>query len=385
MEVLRRLGLVLFVLLGLWFWLELRPAVISVGAVDFTVEKQEAERRPTGFLYREKSLAEFWEQRTVDRRTRNDSPEWRSFRDLVAAATRDGAAGGALVDRRGLDTYHRDSVYFLPDEEPIAEYADRLGEGAPVLYVQLGAEGPEAPTVRLTWMSGVDARGAAPEELLRPHRWWGPLCVLLGLALYALLPRARRLPDALRYANPSAVVLPDLLAMMLLATFFALPLLIAREIGATPGDLLGGAWMLSAPFALLALAPLVILVISTRNAAFRLRLGEEALELRRVSGERRLAYAEIERVDAIEWVTPRWLKIVSRLMVFVSWRALVPSMMLQGGRGDGLELTLAGGGRERLWLAGLDGWERLVAGLGERGVSLSEEVGELVRRYAEEA
>lgn len=380
MELMRRLLLVLGLLGGVWAYVDTRPMLVSVSVQDFARDKERAEQRPTGFRYRDKTLEEFYVSRSEGRRTRVDGEPWRPFHEAVRAATMEDRGEEELRSRRGLD-YYAERLYFLPDEPPIGELASSLSERQPLLYVSIDGEGPAAKALTLVRVEGADAAGNAPDRLLHPRRRWAFWLLLAGLACYVLLPRPAQDSEAAGYASPSAVVLPDLLGAGLLAFFFGLPLLIASSNGASLFDFSEGWWVIGAVFGFLSLAPLIILFISTRNAAFRMRATADALELTRWCGRVSIPYDDLDSIDAVEWRTPTWLKALARIMMLFTWRGGLPAMMLEQGRGDGLNLVRHEGASERIWLASLQGWVPIIEGLEGRGIQVSEEVRELLRQY----
>lgn len=382
MEVTRRLLLVLGLLCGVWTYLELRPVLVAVAVEDFADSKEQAENQMTGFLHREKTLEDFFDSRTEGRLKRVDGEAWTRFYGEVESATVEDAGDEELRRRRGLD-YYRDRLFFLPDSPPIDELADSLSEYVPMVYASIGDGGLTAPTLTLMRYEGVDATDKAPAWLVHPRRSWSLWLVLAGLAGYLLLPRPPRGAGVIRYAKASAIVVPDFLAAALLTFFFALPILIASMNGGYLFDLDDGWWLIGTVFWFLAIGPLVLLVITTRNAAFSLRMTEDSLELTRWSGRRRIAYDSIETVEGIEWRTPGWLKGIARLTTLFTWRGGLPALMLEQGRGDGLEIVLGGRRTERIWLSSLLGWEDLVEELERRGVKVSDVVRELARRSRE--
>jgi hypothetical protein len=375
MELIRRLILVLGLLGGVWAYIATTPVLISVSVEDFARSKEQAENRSTGFLYRDKTLGEFYIYRTEGRTKRVDGREWLSFYDEIAAVTLEGVSDGELGARRGLG-YYEDHVFFFPDEAPIDEVAGSLAEFSALVYLSIGGVGLGAPTLAVVRAEGADSGGDAPPWMLHPHRSWSWWLILLGLLGYIFLPRAPRRPDDVHYAAAPAVVVPDILGAGLLAFFFGLPILIVTMNGESLLDFSDGWWVIGAIFWFLAIAPVVMLIVSTRNAAFRLRATDDSLELTRWSGHRRIPCADIAAIEPVQWSTPTWLKLLGRLTLLFTWRAALPAVLLEEGRGDGMEIVLRDRSRERIWLSGLLGWEKLVEELAGRGVDVAEGVRE---------
>ncbi|MFQ5750043.1 MAG: hypothetical protein ACE5H3_11385, partial [Planctomycetota bacterium] len=320
MEILRRLLFVFGLLGGVWAWFDGPPVLVSLAVADFARDKAEAEKRPTGFIYRDDSLEEFFHRRTDDRRLRVDGPKWAAFHAAVRAATEKGEGDGELLARRGRDDY-RDRLYYLPGEPPVAEVADSLGESRPLVYLAVGGEGPAAPTLTLDRVDSSDAAGRAPLRLRRPHRNWAAWLALAGFSCYLLLPRRRHSPETIRYARPSAIVLPDLLGTGLLLLFFGLPFMVAATNRGSLFDLDEPWWILGVVCGLLCLGPLAILFVSTRNASFWAETKEDALVIHRWARSRKIPFKEFEVLRGIQWRTPPWVRLLGGLLTRVNWRA----------------------------------------------------------------
>jgi len=376
MEFLRRLLFVSGLLGGVWAWFDGPPVLISVGVEDFARDKEQAESEVTGFLERDKTLEEFYRQRTEGRLVRVEGPKWTALWAAVRAATGGGEENGELRARRGRDFY-ADRLYFLPDEAPIAEAAGSLEEGRPLVYLTIGAEGPAAPTLVLDRVESGDAAGKAPVSLLHPHRNLALWLVLAGLLGYLFWPRRTRPAGAIRYARPSAIVVPDLLGAGLLVVFFGIPFLVAAGNGGNLFNPDEPWWILGAIFALLSLGPLAILFVSMRNASFWAEGQENALVVQHWTGRREIPYGEMKILRGIEWHTPSWMRWLGRLLTLFTWRAAAPTLMFGHGKGSGLDLVLKDGAIERFWLSGLLGWERLVGALDHHGVAVAEDVRKL--------
>ncbi len=377
MEIARRLLLLLGILGAALAWIYCRPVLMSVEYVDFATAKVEVEQRPTGFLYRDDTLEEFYETRTSGRRVRVEDEAWVALYERLRTSATADAPDEGLASRRDTG-YARDRYYFLPDEPPVREFSGGMSKARPLLYVQFGGEGPAAPTLTLIRHEGGDVAGAAPNALLRPHRPYAGALLALGLGAYLLLPRPRRMPDMIGCSRMSAVVLPDLLGALLTSFFFALPLLVIQQ-NAWAFSFDGGAWFV--PLAacwLLALPGLVILGIAAFNASFSIQLADEALRIRSWRGSRRIDYNDIERVEAIVWRTPAWLRTFAWLLVTFAQRGVISALLLEQGRGQGLLLRLRGGGKQRLWVSGIEGWPRVVERLAAHGAPIDPAVHDML-------
>ncbi len=294
-----------------------------------------------------------------------------------------------MIEERGdeetlarLGSSYRDrELFYLPDHPRVAEAFEAFGSRPGLLYVALAASdeevGPHAPTLTFNELEPDVAAGWAPDWILRPFRSLAPWLLAGGLACYVLLPRRRRREGALRYGRMQAIVMPDVLATMLLVVFFALPLLVMGQWGGSVLEL-SGAWIPVLVFWILLLAPLVIYAITAKNESFSAELDDDALRIRRWNGRATIAFDEIDSVRAATWSTPGWLKAFGWLGFLLSWRGLVPALILEQGGGAGIEIVRKDGSAGRIWLAGLAGWKRLVSTLETKGAKVTEEVRKLL-------
>ncbi len=82
---------------------------------------------------------------------------------------------------------------------------------------------------------------------------------------------------------------------------------------------------------------------------------------------------------AIEWRPPPGLKWTGRLLMVLAWRAAVPTIMLEQGRGDGFDVIGRDAGSESIWLSSLLGWERTVETLDRHDVKMTDEIREFAK------
>jgi hypothetical protein len=373
LEIFRRLLLLAGLLGGLFAFIYCRPVLISVAAEDFAESKARAEKQPTGFLYKDDTLEEFFQTRTEGRLLRVDDDAWMTFYEQVRAATTDDPGDASIRRRNGASqSLHR--LYYVPDEAPVNEVAGKLGSAHPLIYMQIRNDDPAAPTLVFIHHSTADLSEDAPNWLLRPYRPYAIWPIACGLLFYLFLPRPKRRDDTIRCSAVHAIGVPDLLGAFLAAVFFALPVLIIQMNGAT-FSFADGAWFVPIVVCwFLALFPIVIIGIAAFNASFSIQLADDAMCIRRWNGSQEIAYADVERVEAVEWRTPRWVRAIGWLIVLFSQRGLLSVLILQQGRGAGLKLSLRGGGHKRIWISGLDGWERIVETLDHQGVTIDPDV-----------
>jgi hypothetical protein len=381
MEIIRRILLLVGVLSGVFAWAYSRPVLISVSVVDFAENKARAESMPTGFLHKDKSLEEFFDSRTEGRRLRIDTDEMAEFYRRIRAATVEQQIDAELQPRKG-EREHLGRVYYTPSDPAIATVLEDLSPARPLLYVQVRGDGPDAPTLAFTRHDTADLMGDAPANLQRPYRSQGKWLLLFGFVCYVFIPRRRREPDEIHCARASAIVLPDMLGLAMAAVFFGLPILIVQSNGATM-SMDSGAWLVPIIVCwFLVLFPLIILGIAAHNASYGIRMGEQSLTIRKWFGHRSIAFDDVERVDAIAWRTPGWLRTIAWIIVMFARNGAIAALMLEGGRGSGIQLEIASGRRQRIWTSGIVGWDRIVTTLEQHGVPIDPAVKEGLQELA---
>ena len=75
------------------------------------------------------------------------------------------------------------------------------------------------------------------------------------------------------------------------------------------------------------------------------------------------------RVEAVEWRTPRWVRAIAWLVVMFAQRGVISALILDQGRGAGLRFHLKDGKGHRIWISGLNNWQRIVETLDHHGVA----------------
>jgi hypothetical protein len=376
-EIIRRLLLLVGLLGGLFAFIYHRPVLVSISIEDFAESKARAESQPTGFLHKDDTLQEFFDSRTRGRIQRVDGEAWPAFYEEVRLAA-SGEPGVTDLRRRLGDSEFTQRLYFLPDEAPMREFAQSLSDRTPLIYLQLEADGPGAPTLALIRHETGDLMDTPPAWLLKPLGPYATWLLAGGLGFYLLLPHPRRRADTIRCSTMSAVVMPDFLGAFLTGAFFALPLLVVQSNG-TALSLDAGGWLI--PIAIgwfLALFGVAILAVSCHGASLSIRFMDDALRVTTWHGSSLIAYQDVTRLEAVEWRTPRWVRTIGWLIVLVAQRGTISALILEQGRGSGLRLHLANGSSKRLWISGLNGWQRLVTTLEEHGAAVEPEVREMM-------
>lgn len=193
------------------------------------------------------------------------------------------------------------------------------------------------------------------------------LAVVAGVAIYAALPRPQPPDGAWFVERMPSVYMPDLLAALLVTTFFAMPFIVAaRE------STLGGPWRL---MLLMALPGAVSLVIFWIAAAYQCRwvlLKDTGLTVASIRGVTEVAFPEIALVRGEVRHPPRWL---SPLLVLLGGLRGVGVALLHGNRRMHLlVIERRAAASVRLPVDSFPDLPRLVSGLDRAGVLLDPEL-----------
>jgi hypothetical protein len=237
------------VLPGFWL-LRLAPLdpLLTVAPVDFEArQKQEAAAVPDDRKTHEQRrnaelpLAVYVEELLQYNVYPASGPDWERFLGGIdRAASRQGTGGPGL--------------FFRQDEEPVHNVLDKLSSGAGTTYISISRPGRDHHyrVDRRVWTresfqtgAGFTGKPAPPAGMLYPFRTLGLAVILIGIALFALLPSPRRTGSGL---SLSALEIAALAVGILL---FAAPLV---AIGGSVQALTRGTFLAIPCWALAALA-----------------------------------------------------------------------------------------------------------------------------------
>lgn len=364
MELVRRIALMAGVVLGFWLGMSAGPEpLVAVRNLDPAREQQ----------YLGGSFLTAEEQRLrslpLDQFLRTLLAQAAEVRDqactdfLAAAARASAAGGGSQSHRLGPDALIGDPfIFFRTSELPagcLAGVMQDAGQGGRALAVTHDAALPVAevrvyPTTADQFQlgSGYQRYPAPPSNLLHPLRPWSLACLGAGLALYALLPRRKRLPDEVGYAR-SRVIAGDVVGLMLLALFFGLPLLVPGSSQAALGT---GLFLILPCWPLAGLGGLILYLCAT-HASHGMVLAPDGLTIFKLWGGRSIAFSAMRRVQVVEKRPPAWLRWGLSLAAAASGSPAAAGMaMLQSASAPFmLCIEVNAGPPERIWLTDQSG------------------------------
>lgn len=364
-EVLRRIIALTCLLSAIASALAPQPVLLRFGSIDF------AERQKKSWFEDERNmpLEDFIARETKDRLILVQDDVWGGFFDAF-----DRVVSGRLPEwqhRLNVGWSAGSQVYFRPDEEQVRDVAEVLNDDRPFAYLAL-ADPSGRRYLTATWSRPRDMLDDAPPGLLYPYRAFSLWLALIGLAAYILLPRRKRDPQALVYSTARAVVLPDILGLFLAGFFFALPFWIVPANDANP-DVLNpdGGWLiLTLVMWAFAAAGVVILAIAARYAAFSILPGPDAVAVTTWRGAARYPYADMRLVRPyVRRVSKGWIGL-GVLASLLNWRAAGPTLLLATNESHGIEVALRDGRTWRVAIDALEGLDRLLDILREKGVEI---------------
>jgi hypothetical protein len=374
----------------------LKP-LLSLQAVDFAKE-QAGERAWTdeGTRLKGLPLLEYVAAKTKDAMVSVSGQEWDAVFAGLRAADANEAGARVWLERAPADErrwgFSGKWFFFRPSESPVAAIAGRLSADADRLTLEFHRDG-EVEYWRAElhifssgdfhFGSGFSHSPKPPASFLFPFRKYSLLLVLLGLALYILLPRRRKEKGAIFY--PAwRIGLGDFASFLLIVPFFAMPLLI---VGGTVQALTQG-WMLGLVFWPLALLGVWLLRIMAWYAGYEVDLRRDGVFIRDGHHERMIPFSELAHYRPLDLRPPRWL-VWAGLLAAVSGRgsarvgAAGRGLLLAGFSNGGVGLGLKKGSSVFFWITdamgttALKNSKKLLPALDRAGVPRLDEVQEI--------
>jgi hypothetical protein len=310
--------------------------------------------------------------------------EWEGFFRNVTD-TVEGRERGREWTRRFPSERHAPRVLFFRPHEPPLDQLDLsltkknhrtylvLDEDGPARYLEVDYRTYSDRDFRVG--SGFNNYPEPPSYLLYPHRQAGFLVLAAGVALYALLPVRRRYPGALKY-DRWRVIMGDIVGV----SFLALPVVVSMVVvgGTLQAFSLSGGLLVFLLFSPMSLGGLLVLWVSAWYGGYQIVPAAEGLRIVTVRGERLYRYGDMSFFQPVVFVPPRWLIILSWVMVIMSAGAAIGAagraLMLSSSSAGSIGIRLKG--KVTLFIAvtdqmggtALKGFQGIVETLRERGV-----------------
>ncbi|MCX7718679.1 MAG: hypothetical protein N2111_09820 [Candidatus Sumerlaeaceae bacterium] len=353
---------------AIWLYVYVRPAAIAVSAVDWPQRYQ----RQTRFLSAQPTLDEFVARETEGAASlRLAGPEWRAWRDRVAAFLAGGVSDAQLKARIGR-SHPEDRLFFDASEPRMAPLAAALGPEKPHVYLEFDGSGPDR-FLGATLLKPGDFSDA-PAHIVHPYRRAAGLIALATLALYILLPWRRPGGQILAYNRVQGALLPDLVGLLLGGVFFALPLFVCTNdpIMSFVVREHGYFWLTVVALAA-SVFGLAAWAAAAWYASYEIALLPDRLRFRMLTRTEDYPLNDIEKVDAEIVQPPGWTGWArAAALISGNWRLL--AAMTAGNRPyPALTLTARDGRKRRFALTGFRGSGRLLLWLRDAGVTVTDE------------
>ena len=397
MERFRRLVLLITVLAAIWlyFFTPLLPLVM-VEQVDFTLKQQKS--RPFGFRTDQEErlkrlpLNEYIAEVTKGRLIQVTGSEWEAFFRSAAEVRAGGPVPEVMKGHIGpwdLKSHTGKHLFFRPDETPIRALSGRLQQDNQIIYVNLAGDDPRT-CLSLTYKvytdndfsfgTGFNRIPDPPAGYLFPYRNFAPGILAAGFVLYFLIPWPKRSPGVIRYHRWRVCLGDFCLLLLLIAPFFALPILVIG--GSTQA--LSVAWPLTLITWPLAGFAIWALKYMAWSAAYGIEVLDSGLRIYDDVKIRELPYGDIGNYQRAVFRPPKWL-------IFLSWAAALlgggsmaigatgRALILNSTQYGGIAVNTRSGKTVFVWVTdqmgtnALPGFNRLLAALDKAHIPMKTE------------
>lgn len=366
-ELIRRILLLGGVLQAIWLFLYAPLGIIDIQAIDWQREYERYYEKPAirGSMGAAKALIQqhegrltldqFIAKKTADRVIEVSGEDWRRFFGRIWADAPPPAEG------------YTPRTYHSLREEPLASIGSQFGKSSSFHYLRLREAGGERFLGATHRYPSEASRMGAAAEIVYPYRHWSWWIALGGIACYIGIPWMKRIPGAIRFGRASGVVVPDIMGLLLTCLFYTLPLLIVPSFcQCTSAEIFEEGiafFLLFTPFCLGGVA---ILLYAAHYASFQIIILPHGLRRMTPGHAEDFEFAQIASIQPVDQRTPKWLVVLGTLLIFVSWRAIVPANTLRNYRRRGIDILRKDGAKLRIW-SDIPGFERIEEALAKAG------------------
>ena len=323
------------------------------------------------------ALEQFIAESTKGRLIETSGPAWAGFRKS-GVQTLSGAST-ELADHLSVGRGSK-FLYFATSTAPLSEIAGRFSDGNPFYYVAIADGGVQYLEVLFQRPQG--AMQDAPSRLQYPCLHQAVWFFIAGLLGYALIPWYLNGANELRYSTARSMVVPDLMGVVMVSVFFAMPFLIISHNASSMSpfallDFTDGWGILTVVFWLFALGIGSIIAVALWYATFSLSLRPDSLGRRTLFADEDYPYAEITSVEPAVKDWPKWLIVASWLVVlFGSARHSLQmgGMLLARQRNFGIKIRSRNRRDVFISINYLPDFNRLFHALKQHGVPLHPEL-----------
>lgn len=333
----------------LCFWTGLTPFV-RVSWVDFA-KAQESLYRWKDPELKDLPLREYIKEETQGRTLPVEGQEWLSLVTKLRSWSEVGALPEPWRDRVMDESYYRGSVYFRPDEQPIAEVMPQIANGEIKYLVH-----PEAGYISVDYNSSPEGPGLMysgtqqPNSFLYPYRTIGLFVIAAAVLAGILIPWTRKVDGLVNI--PMIRVLPMVLVGLLLGVFFVLPFLIVGGSVETVTE----AFPITLVCWLFLIGGLMVVYYTVKTEAVSIAIGPDGLRISSLSaGVEDYAYGEIQEIRGLVLRPPKWIAISLVLAAPVApttggtFLALGQAALVSASQGGGFRIVARDGRSVCIW------------------------------------
>lgn len=223
------------------------------------------------------------------------------------------------------------TLFFQRDDSRFVELLATPEMASGFAYLQFDHETLSVPTFGLSLVETQYSVDDPPQQLIHPLRQAGWWVLLVGIAIYGLIPWPQEHARQIRFSTPARTFLTDLVGVLLYGSTTVLwaMLVLSPDI---PGH---GEWLqmvvLSGVFGLMALMGVSIILIALSQSQLQLEWSDTGLTFRTFRQSVFHAWDNLVSLD-VGIVTDPKAKAIRRLGLLaslVNWRAAGPALLVQ--------------------------------------------------------
>lgn len=301
-------------------------------------------------------------------------PQWRAAVDDLLSHNKGQTPEKWLANRSDDFIIGGKELYFVPGEEPfdLAVGQQRRRDHRTYLVFNDGNDKHYITIEKLRAGWAFDA----PVDIATPMRRWSWIALVLGMAGYWFLPKARKPEGGLGYYRLWGTVVSDILGLAICGLCFGL--IISEAMEEETGllsifDFDSGVGGLAAGMFLLSLVGLVIMSIGVWYRNFWISFVDDGIERHTAMSVKHFAYNDMDTARIDTMPLSKWVMIASMVgAAGGSVRSAGHAAMLSGQEHQGLGVTLKNGQTKWVRLEGFQYPRKLIASLRDHGVELDE-------------
>lgn len=332
LEGLRRLTILIALPVGVMLIVHTRPQYLRFTAVNW---EQRRDREIAALLSEEArgSLSAYVAEKTLGHVVSLPTATWGEFLNAVRNTLVGHSPTNELRDsfrsQKGART--SPALMFLTSDARFAKLLVMPELTAGYAYLQLETEASSAPTLLLSIVETRYSMDAPPRQLIHPLRHAGWWVILVGAAIYGLIPWPTEHATEMRFTTPVTSFLADLVGVLLYGGMIEIWAMLVLQ-PSVPGH---GEWsqilVLSSVFGLMACAGVTILLIALWYITLQIEWSDAGLTFRSLRQTTFHSWADIVSLDVAPMSYPyaKKFRALGLLLSLFNWRAAGPALLVQ--------------------------------------------------------